>query len=124
MGELVAKVLPWRKEVGKRFVVEFTHNIGVYLEERMNCAQQEGAGVGYVLTFGRTPLSIISMSLRKCIDCGVKSGVSVPRKRRSDLSENALSSLGADEGHTRCQVLILGWEEGGCIQGVPPDLCS
>ena len=28
----------------------------------MNCAHQEGSGVGCVPTFGRTPLSIISMS--------------------------------------------------------------
>ena len=95
----------------------------MYLEERTNCAHQEGSGLGYVLTFGRTPLSIISMSLRKCIDRGVKSGVSVPRKRMTDLHESALSSL-AGEGHTRCQVLIFRWEEGGCIQFVPPDLCS
>ena len=59
----------------------------------MNCAHQEGSGVEYVPTFGRTPLSIISMSLGKCIDCGVKSGVSVPRKRMTDLHESALSSL-------------------------------
>ena len=93
VGQLVAKVLPWRKELSNRFVVEFRHNLGVYLEERMNCAHQEGSGVGCVPTFGRTPLSIISMSLGKCIDRGVKSGVSVPRKRMTDLHESALSSL-------------------------------
>ena len=49
--------------------------------------------MGYVPTFGRTPLSIISTSLGKYIHPRAKSGVSVPRKRRTDLYENALSSL-------------------------------